>query len=200
MAHIGWKDQAYVLMMLSVFSGKEPKVLRKRKRPKETSSKAKTSRLVFGDKAEKELFIPAVADGYNYGMGAVDDFDHLTAQNAGLRHIERGGHQAIDHWLLRMVLANCYLLASASDVPLPRQINFRNQKDFRDQWGTDEVTFKDLTDGTNKGKAGGYGKIQFCGEQARRDGLKYFWVDICCIDKSSSAELSEAINSMFRWY
>ncbi|KAG4431566.1 hypothetical protein IFR05_012951 [Cadophora sp. M221] len=68
------------------------------------------------------------------------------------------------------------------------------------RWGTDEVTFKDLTDGTSKSKAGGYGKIQFCGEQARRDGLKYFWVDTCCIDKSSSAELSEAINSMFRWY
>ena len=30
--------------------------------------------------------------------------------------------------------------------------------------------------------------------------IDYAWVDICCIDKSSSAELSEAINSMFRWY
>ncbi|KUI59526.1 Vegetative incompatibility protein HET-E-1 [Cytospora mali] len=36
--------------------------------------------------------------------------------------------------------------------------------------------------------------------QAAKDGLKYAWVDTCCIDKSSSAELSEAINSMFRWY
>jgi hypothetical protein len=51
----------------------------------------------------------------------------------------------------------------------------------------------------DKSKAG-YGKIQFFGEQARRDGLQYFWVDTCCIDKSSSAELTEAINSMFRWY
>jgi hypothetical protein len=67
------------------------------------------------------------------------------------------------------------------------------------RWGAEEVTFKDLTDGTSKNKAG-YGKIQFCEKQARCDGLKYFWVDTCCIDKSSSAELSEAINSMFRWY
>ncbi|KAL5330675.1 hypothetical protein ACEPPN_000194 [Leptodophora sp. 'Broadleaf-Isolate-01'] len=67
------------------------------------------------------------------------------------------------------------------------------------RWGAEEVTFKDLTDGTSKGKAG-YGKIQFCGEQARRDGLQYFWVDTCCIDKSNSTELAEAINSMFRWY
>jgi len=68
-------------------------------------------------------------------------------------------------------------------------------------WGadTEEVTFEDLTDGSGKSKAG-YNKIRFCGEQARRDGLQYFWVDTCCIDKSSSAELTEAINSMFRWY
>jgi hypothetical protein len=68
-------------------------------------------------------------------------------------------------------------------------------------WGADneEVTFKDLVEGTGKSKDG-YAKILFCGKQAAKDGLHYFWVDICCIDKSSSAELSEAINSMFRWY
>ena len=68
-------------------------------------------------------------------------------------------------------------------------------------WGadTDEVTFRDLIDGTGKSKAG-YDKIRFCGEQTRRDCLQYFWVDACCIDKSNSTELSEAINSMFRWY
>ncbi|KAF8851241.1 HET-domain-containing protein [Acephala macrosclerotiorum] len=67
------------------------------------------------------------------------------------------------------------------------------------RWGTEEVTFKDLLDGRSKSKAG-YGKIQFCGEQARRDGLQYFWVDTCCIDKYNAVELQEAINSMFRWY
>ncbi|OCK73007.1 HET-domain-containing protein, partial [Lepidopterella palustris CBS 459.81] len=68
-------------------------------------------------------------------------------------------------------------------------------------WGEDgeEVTFTDLVDNTGKNKAG-YAKIKFCGEQAAIDGLQYFWVDTCCIDKSSSAELTEAINSMFRWY
>jgi hypothetical protein len=67
------------------------------------------------------------------------------------------------------------------------------------RWGAEEVTFKDLADGTSKSKAG-HGKIQFCGEQARRDGLQYFWIDTCCIDKSNAVELQEAINSMFRWY
>jgi hypothetical protein len=50
-----------------------------------------------------------------------------------------------------------------------------------------------------KNKAG-YEKIRFCGQQAAKDGIHHFWVDSCCIDKSSSAELTEAINSMFRWY
>ena len=68
-------------------------------------------------------------------------------------------------------------------------------------WGadTEEVSFKDLMDGSAKSKVG-YDKIRFCGEQTRRDGLQYFWVDTCCIDKSNSVELQEAINSMFRWY
>jgi hypothetical protein len=68
-------------------------------------------------------------------------------------------------------------------------------------WGDDdeEVTFKDLTERSGETKTG-YKKIQFCAEQAARDGLQHFWVDTCCIDKSNNAELSEAIISMFRWY
>jgi len=68
-------------------------------------------------------------------------------------------------------------------------------------WGPDgeEVTFRDLVDQTGKDKVG-YAKIEFCGRRATADDLKYFWVDTCCIDKSSSAELTESINSMFHWY
>jgi hypothetical protein len=46
----------------------------------------------------------------------------------------------------------------------------------------------------------GYSKIIHAAEQARSQGCDYLWVDSCCIDKSSSAELQEAINSMYRWY
>jgi hypothetical protein len=45
-----------------------------------------------------------------------------------------------------------------------------------------------------------YAKIRSCGEQTRRDGLQHFWVDTCCINKDSIAELSQAINSMYSWY
>ncbi|KAF4977797.1 hypothetical protein FZEAL_5763 [Fusarium zealandicum] len=72
-------------------------------------------------------------------------------------------------------------------------------------WGDaqDEVTFKELSntqalDDLSHKK--GFGKIKLCAARAQEDGLQYCWVDTCCIDKSSSAELSEAINSMFAWY
>lgn len=68
-------------------------------------------------------------------------------------------------------------------------------------WGADaeEVTFNDLINGSAKEKPG-YEKIMFCGEQARKDELQYFWIDTCCINRSIKAEISQAINSMFIWY
>jgi hypothetical protein len=73
-------------------------------------------------------------------------------------------------------------------------------------WEDEELLFEDLDPQRNpvpcrlsSGKQT-LGKVLHTCEQARRDGLDYVWVDTCCIDKSSSAELSEAINSMFKWY
>jgi hypothetical protein len=69
------------------------------------------------------------------------------------------------------------------------------------KWEEDEVTFQEM-DGRPKklDLKKGYQKIQRCAQLALRDDLDYFWIDTCCIDRSSSAELSEAINSMFQWY
>ncbi|KAI1367675.1 heterokaryon incompatibility protein-domain-containing protein [Xylaria arbuscula] len=66
-------------------------------------------------------------------------------------------------------------------------------------WGREEVSFSDFQEGKGQGLAG-YKKIRGCCEQAKSDGLDAVWIDTCCIDKRSSAELSEAINSMFKWY
>ena len=66
-------------------------------------------------------------------------------------------------------------------------------------WGAEEVTFQDLSEPKSKNMAG-YAKITGCCDQARLDGFNYVWIDACCIDKKSSSELSEAINSMFLWY
>lgn len=63
-----------------------------------------------------------------------------------------------------------------------------------------EISFQDLTTGEPINKPTGYAKIQFCAAQASKDGLEYFWVDTCCIDRTSSSELEEAITCMFSWY
>jgi hypothetical protein len=68
-------------------------------------------------------------------------------------------------------------------------------------WGDEEVSFVEIfkKKGSALGKAG-YVKVKACCERACEQNLEYVWIDTCCIDKRSSAELSEAINSMFEWY
>jgi hypothetical protein len=74
------------------------------------------------------------------------------------------------------------------------------------RWNTEEVTFADMSNASglqsqsqlqNKN---GFAKILGACKQALQDGYAWIWIDSCCIDKSSSAELQEAINSMWRYY
>lgn len=67
-------------------------------------------------------------------------------------------------------------------------------------WEDDEVTFKDWKKLNVAKMKTGFFKIDWACKQALADGLGYLWVDTACIDKRSSSELSEAINSMFSWY
>jgi len=66
-------------------------------------------------------------------------------------------------------------------------------------WEEEEVTFQDIGKQTST-RMKGYPKLQDCCKRAAQDGHDWIWVDTCCIDKSSSSELSEAINSMYKWY
>ena len=76
-------------------------------------------------------------------------------------------------------------------------------------WGPEEVTLQQLKQLPRDATIGirssyeykaGYLKIRGFAREGRRNGFEWGWVDTCCIDKSSSSELSEAINSMLRWY
>ncbi|KAL5093887.1 hypothetical protein Trisim1_009363 [Trichoderma cf. simile WF8] len=67
-------------------------------------------------------------------------------------------------------------------------------------WGSDEVTFTDFTNPSTRATKSGFIKIKKTCEIALKNGFSYVWIDTCCINKESSSELSEAINSMFRWY
>ncbi|RSL51788.1 hypothetical protein CEP54_011247 [Fusarium duplospermum] len=66
-------------------------------------------------------------------------------------------------------------------------------------WEAEEVTFQDMESGKATRKRG-WAKVKDSCSIARKNGFDYVWLDTCCIDKTSSAELSEAINSMYRWY
>ena len=74
---------------------------------------------------------------------------------------------------------------------IEQEVNYDEMNDLAkmDKGEVDEICHRD-----------GYRKILDSCEQAKRDKYRWLWIDTCCIDKRSSAELSEAINSMFRWY
>jgi hypothetical protein len=96
--------------------------------------------------------------------------------------------------LLKQLLGGGFELVSVNDDDPPAYAILSHT------WTADqEVTYKELVAGISMDKTG-YKKIRFCAERAAVDGLEYSWIDTCCIDKSSSVELSTAINSMFRWY
>ncbi|KAH6644962.1 heterokaryon incompatibility protein-domain-containing protein [Truncatella angustata] len=69
-------------------------------------------------------------------------------------------------------------------------------------WDDGEIQFRDLSENEQASVRNkkGYQKIQGVCRMAKERALDWCWVDTCCIDKTSSAELSEAINSMFKWY
>ena len=67
-------------------------------------------------------------------------------------------------------------------------------------WGEQEVTFAAFQDAEGRRELHGWPKIQASCTLAAERGLQWIWIDTCCIDKSSSSELTEAINSMFAWY
>ncbi|KAL4063530.1 hypothetical protein V8B97DRAFT_1876750 [Scleroderma yunnanense] len=76
------------------------------------------------------------------------------------------------------------------------------------RWTDQEVNYEEMVElakidadeGDEIRQRDGYRKVLDSCEQAKKDRYEWLWVDTCCIDKRSSAELSEAINSMYRWY
>ena len=68
------------------------------------------------------------------------------------------------------------------------------------RWEDEEVSFRDMQSLAVATKLKGFAKIRQSCELALKDRQEYVWTDTCCINKESSAELSEAINSMYRWY
>lgn len=69
------------------------------------------------------------------------------------------------------------------------------------KWNIDEPLFNELPNGVfAPGLPPRFSKLRSFCEVAKCLGLGWAWCDTCCINKESSAELDEAITSMFRWY
>jgi hypothetical protein len=110
---IAWKDSALTLMMSTVVDGSEC-VQKLRRRPKQGQKKEMAKHQPFKGLPRALLDIPKCFDNYNNNMGAVDSFDQLTAINAGIRPVKRGAWQALEHWLLRVILVNTYVILQRS--------------------------------------------------------------------------------------
>lgn len=67
------------------------------------------------------------------------------------------------------------------------------------RWARQEVTMKEFVQNAKSAWTGHQKILKFC-RVAFQDKCTWAWVDTICIDKRSSAELSEAINSMYAWY
>lgn len=115
------------------------------------------------------------------------------------------------------------ILTAGSDEPdwIPRLHTRRGEEPYAilsHRWHEDpncEVLFADIEDidesitglvknsqyvGSDPRTKAAFPKLQGAAQDALMHGYDYLWVDTCCIDKNSSAELTEAINSMFKWY
>ncbi|THU98194.1 HET-domain-containing protein, partial [Dendrothele bispora CBS 962.96] len=67
-------------------------------------------------------------------------------------------------------------------------------------WEKDEVTFQDIQNFDVARRKAGWSKVENACNYVRQYKFDWIWIDTCCIDKSSSAELSEALNSMYKYY
>ncbi|KAK6849233.1 hypothetical protein PG995_013066 [Apiospora arundinis] len=111
---------------------------------------------------------------------------------------------------MRLINTKTYLLESIyTQVPYailshtwgPEEISFQEWEVVHDSGAIQgQCPHTQKMSRPNVTRKKGYEKVIGACQQAARDGIKYLWCDTNCIDKTSSAELSEAINSMFAWY
>jgi hypothetical protein len=90
-----------------------------------------------------------------------------------------------------------YVLEEFSRENIPRYIILSHTWDIEPN---NEILFRDIVGTDYEAKNAWVSKVRGFVKVAQARGYRHVWIDTCCIDKSSSAELAEAINSMFEWY
>ncbi|PKK51531.1 hypothetical protein CI102_5412 [Trichoderma harzianum] len=98
---------------------------------------------------------------------------------------------------MRLLNTKTYSITEFFEANIPRYAILSHT------WGSGEVTYQDIVQSVEQArerKPQGFAKVEGACALAYAEGFDYIWIDTCCIDKTSSAELSEAINSMYAWY
>ena len=127
-----WKDQNVILFMTTVHNGTEM-VLRMRRRPGKTATNARTSRVVFGDHAIKELLIPGFINMYNHYMNGVDEADQLRSYYNTLRAHNKTW-KLLWHFLLDTTVVNSYKIGHCTpERPFGEPWQHASHKKFRMQ-------------------------------------------------------------------
>ena len=107
-------------------------------------------------------------------------------------------------WLLSTDRAELHSFASPEQVPdgyaILSHVWDAKEQSFQDLQSIRKKCARNLTPKRRNPRNMVCLKIRKCCELAESHGYKWVWIDTCCIDKTSSAELSGAINSMFRYY
>ncbi|RYP81574.1 hypothetical protein DL770_005876 [Monosporascus sp. CRB-9-2] len=101
---------------------------------------------------------------------------------------------------IRLVHTETLRLTEFMDRNIPRYAVLSHTWEYGQEISFQEMTAIGADPDHPAAKKPGYAKVVETCQQARRNNIAYAWVDTCCIDKTSSSELSEAINSMYRWY
>ncbi|KAL1894883.1 hypothetical protein Sste5346_005570 [Sporothrix stenoceras] len=103
-------------------------------------------------------------------------------------------------WVVNFVEKGCNASQLGAELNTHSSLAVPRYAILSHTWEDGEVTFQDMKKLTEAKMKKGFGKIKKSCELARNAGIEYIWIDTCCIDKTNSTELFEAINSMFTWY
>jgi hypothetical protein len=96
--------------------------------------------------------------------------------------------------LLRLLDVRTYQVSVFNEAAAPRYAAISHT------WGPDEVVFKDLVNFQYATLRGGFAKLQGACLTVIKLGIEWIWIDTVCIDRSSSVEVSDSVNSIFRWF
>jgi len=102
---------------------------------------------------------------------------------------------------MRFVNTTSLKFHEVSDLELYKLKHGYSILSHRWTWGDDEIMYVDILSKDSDLKAkGGYAKFTGACALAKKLGYSFLWIDTCCINKTDSVEMGEAINSMYRWY